>query len=171
MTRLMKTLNGKLSPDSDRAFIAHYMRKHGSVPLWVLSKDLTFGNMNHFYQLQKRGVQNDACKIISTNSCGCIKFGMRINPHDLLKAFDVLSDFRNLCAHDERLYCAKTKGGEGFGVMCVCLAMVLPENDFFELSRDLATLMDKYKSRLHNVTADSLMEDMGILVSGQMANS
>ena len=47
-----------------RLFVAHYIASYGEVPLWVLSNDLTFGNMSHFFQLIKRGDQNSVCKYL-----------------------------------------------------------------------------------------------------------
>ena len=55
----------------------------------------------------KRGGQNAVCKhlyVTTMRSAG----DKRITPHDVLRAYDVLVYFRNLCAHDERLYCACT---------------------------------------------------------------
>jgi abortive infection bacteriophage resistance protein len=110
ISKLMETLNGKIVEDgSHKSFITHYVRKYGSVPLWVLSNDLTFGNISHFYQLQKRSIQNTICKRIDELRGQ----GARTAPEELLHITSVLVDFRNLCAHDERLYCAKTgKSGD-----------------------------------------------------------
>lgn len=53
-----KSKGGRASED----FIAHYRQNYDEVPLWVLVKDLTFGNVSYFYGLQKRSVQNLICK-------------------------------------------------------------------------------------------------------------
>lgn len=109
---LMRVMNGKLTDRSKmRPFVRHYMDAYGKVPLWVLQNDLTFGNISHFYQLQRRSVQNNACKIAAEIS-GC---GRRLNPHDMLRMFDVLVGYRNICAHDERLYCAMS-GEQNFPI-------------------------------------------------------
>lgn len=63
---LLNLLNDKVSNEQRmRPFVRHYLNKYGAVPLWVLQNDLTFGNISHFYQLQKRGVQNAACKLVN----------------------------------------------------------------------------------------------------------
>lgn len=162
LSKLMDTLARKRSIDSDRAFISHYMKEHGSVPLWVLANDLTFGNVHHFYQLQKTGVQNAACKIIAKNSDEAAQTGRRLKPQELLRAFEILVSFRNLCAHDERLYCHRTKGGDGYGTMCEMLCRILPEDDANEFFLDLGRLMKRFDGKLHNVTIEGLMSDMGI---------
>lgn len=163
MSRLMETINGKLSDSPIRKpFVNHYIDRYGSVPLWVLSNDLTFGNMSHFYQLQTRSVQNRACKLVFEAN-GWKEKGFRINPLELLHAFSVLSEFRNLCAHDDRLYCAKVGRSKDidYSQMTFQLFKIIPEDDFKCFTDDVAGLFEKYGEDLHVVTPRSLMKDMG----------
>ena len=136
---LMRRLNGKLRPGKRmRPFVKHYLDEYGVVPLWVLQNDLTFGNMEHFYQLQKRGVQNGACRIVGEIA----GHGHRIGARELLHAFVVLVGFRNICAHEDRLYCADVKGAH-FDEMVNMLCMVLPQE---ELDRFVAGVSEVSKS-------------------------
>ena len=157
MANLMKILNGKLTNKKKmRPFVKHYLNSYGKVPLWVLQNDLTFGNIAHFYQLQQniahfyqlqqRGVQNAACKIVGEISGR----GVRLNPHDLLRAFDVLVGFRNICAHDERLYCATVKGAR-FADMFDELCVVLPEEDTHAMIDTLNSLIRAYQGKIDRV--------------------
>ncbi len=110
LNKLMAILNTKVSNGDNKhvsAYVRHYRNKHDAIPLWVLSKDLTFGNMAHFYQLQQRNVQNEACKVIGAAVGLSDK---KIHPIGLLRAFTVLTGFRNICAHGGRLYCATVNG-------------------------------------------------------------
>lgn len=169
MSKLMETINGKLSTSQHRKpFIDHYMNKYGGVPLWVLSNDLTFGNMAHFYQLQTRSVQNRTCKLI-LHASGKSGDGTRLTPHELLHAFSVLSEFRNLCAHDDRLYCAKVgKSGDiDFSDMSFQLFKIIPEEDFDRFIDDIGMLFAKYGEDLHVVTPKSLIKDMGFGYTGK----
>lgn len=161
MSKLMEVLNGKIvEGGSYKSFITHYVKNHGSVPLWVLSNDLTFGNIAHFYQLQKRSIQSLICKRIGEIRGGNLK---RISPEELLHIISVLVDFRNLCAHDERLYCAKT--GRSCDItyehMGYCLFRILSNEEVEEYMSDLSDLFEKYGNRLHVVTHQSLMSEMG----------
>lgn len=73
--------------------ISHYMEKHGYVPLWVLSKVMTFGRTNSFYScLQNRDKQE-------------IASAFNLNPRAFKCIIDFLSTLRNKCAHGERIYC------------------------------------------------------------------
>lgn len=60
----------------------------------------------------KRSDQNSTCKHLFRTTLRA-KDAKRITPHEVLRAYDVLTHFRNLCAHDERLYCAKV-GNDGY---------------------------------------------------------
>ena len=47
MNKLMEFLNRELVVGpATHPFAAHYIASYGEVPLWVLSNDLTFGNMS-----------------------------------------------------------------------------------------------------------------------------
>ena len=137
MANLMRILNGKLTNTKRmRPFVKHYLNCYGSVPLWVLQNDLTFGNIAHFYQLQTRNVQNAACKTIGEIAGR----NARLTPHDLLRVFDVLVGFRNICAHDERLYCATVKGAR-FVDLIRYMNRILPQADMKRLMNDLGFLV------------------------------
>lgn len=145
LNTLIGIFTRKLTPGAqNRPFTSHYLEKYGKVPLWVLQNDLTFGNIEHFYQLQQRSIQNEACKIISSvseteNRIGCL---------ELLRTLMVLVDYRNICAHDDRLYCANVRGA-CFDAMLEYLWMVItPEahsslcSGLVELAASFAGLID-----------------------------
>lgn len=161
LTDLMKRLNEKLSIESSsRPFIAHYMSSYGEVPLWVLANDLTFGNMSHFFQLMKRGDQNAVCKYLSQTTLRD-KCAKRITPHDVLRAYSVLTHFRNLCAHDERLYCAK-HGNDTYSTMLSFLEIALPVDTVNALKADVIELLHKYEGDLRVITAQDLRKQLGV---------
>ena len=85
INKLMGILNKKLVVGpATRPFVEHYLTAYGEVPLWVLSNDLTFGNMSHFYQLMKRGDQNSVCKHLFKTTLRTKSDG-RITPHEVLR--------------------------------------------------------------------------------------
>lgn len=161
LNMLMGVLNKKLVVGSaTRPFVEHYITSYNEVPLWVLSNDLTFGNMSHFFQLMKRGDQNSVCKnLFKTTLRG--NDDKRITPHEVLRAYDVLTHFRNLCAHDERLYCAKV-GNDGYATMLKLLEVALPSKEVTDMRNHIASLLGKYDDSLHVVTACDLKRQLGI---------
>ena len=156
LNRLMKTLTGKLViKGSTRPFVAHYLKVYGSVPLWVLANDLTFGNMAHFFQLMKRGEQNSVCKQLFETA---LRFAgdKRITRHEVLRAF------RNLCAHDERLYCARF-GNDTYSTMLKLMDVAIPKAMVDKLKSEIRDLLDRYENNLHVITATDLRIQLGLM--------
>ena len=72
--------------------ISHYMLEYGYVPLWVLVNALTLGSISKFYSYLSQKDQND------------IGRHFMLKPDEMNSFLQVLTIFRNACAHDERLY-------------------------------------------------------------------
>lgn len=163
LTKLMGILNSKVG-SKGKPFTKHYMETYGFVPLWVLQNDLTFGNISNFYQLQKRGIQNHACKLILEANG---EENRKLSADTLLRAFSVLVDFRNICAHDERLYCAKVGKSHDidFSQMAFYLMQVLPMEEFEHFIDEILNLFSEHKENLHVVTRESLLKGMGFNIS------
>lgn len=141
---LMRRLNNKLKLKGNTPpFIRHYIETYGDVPLWVLQNDLTFGNIEHFYQLQQRGVQNTACRIVSQIA----GHGKRIGARELLHALNILVGFRNICAHGDRYYCASVKGCHT-DKMLNALDAVLPRDRLARLTSSLMEVTNRYKGKI-----------------------
>lgn len=73
--------------------IEHYLKNHKYVPLWVLSTVVTFGKLNSFY----------SCMLYSEKIAVAKEFGL--TPDVFKTLVDVIAEFRNKCAHGERIYC------------------------------------------------------------------
>lgn len=64
LTSILKRTRDK----SDSDFISHYRNAHGSVPIWVLDNALTFGNIQHFFNLMKPNEKASVCKMIAEST-------------------------------------------------------------------------------------------------------
>lgn len=158
---LMKRLNDKLVIKSGtRDFIRHYVKKHGTVPLWVLANDLTFGNIIHFYQLMQENDRRRVCSIIAKVAERDSKTRGYLSERDLLRASNFLNHFRNICAHDERLYCARIDS-KGFSYVPLELRNLLPNDEVDSFLTEVAQLYMTYKGKLHNMDFEDLMNAMG----------
>ena len=49
----------RLKKGSSSKFVEHYRQDYGVVPIWVLCNDLTFGNMEHFFNHNKHPQNRD----------------------------------------------------------------------------------------------------------------
>ena len=137
-----------------KPFTRHYVETYGMVPLWVLQNDLTFGNISHFYQLQKRGIQNAAARSVSASSGARGRIGAK----ELLRVFDVLVGFRNICAHDDRLYCASVSGAH-FDAALTSLYRILNDSQRARLSASIGEVTMEFMGRIRPSSLNSMYTD------------
>lgn len=164
---MLKIIKGQLRNDSDYAYIRHYIAKYDYVPLWVLLNVLTLGQLSKIYCCQKGRVQIQVCE----------DFGpIKIN--EMAKMLAVMTKFRNVCAHNDRLFDFRTKdalmdmkiherlslpkeqgryiyGKNDLFAQLIILKLLLPEDEFKALFHDM-----KVCFRKHPVHKD-VLEKMG----------
>ena len=75
----------------------HYLSNYGYIPLWVLVKVLSFGIMSEFYGILKHEDQKEIAKV----------YGLNIETLEIYLA--ILSNYRNLCAHEDIIYDHRTQ--------------------------------------------------------------
>lgn len=85
---------------SDEKFIEHHIKSKNSVfPIWVVFEVLSFGTISKFYKNMKTIDKKNISKLYFNN----------IDYLYIENWVNVLSNFRNLCAHNSRLYNRKIK--------------------------------------------------------------
>ena len=94
--RLIATLQ-RAASTTDYVYINYYRNTYGNIPLWVLINVLTFGNLSKMYKVFPQSLQSKVCK----------NFGI-INQRQMEQFLSVLTKFRNVCAHGERLFTYRT---------------------------------------------------------------
>ena len=111
-------------------YINHYIMKHGYVPLWVLVNALSLGTISKFYELMKQPLRVKVAKAFN------------VNENDLRIYIKVLAFWRNLCAHDERLYDTKSINTVSLPDTKYHLNLNLPKqgNQFIQGKKDLFSL-------------------------------
>lgn len=75
----------------------HYMTKYKFVPLWILVKVLSFGLINELFGILKEEDKEE------------IAHYYRIDKDTLKVYIQLLSNYRNLCAHEDMVYDHKTQ--------------------------------------------------------------
>lgn len=105
ITTVYRTLGQQRKNRNDS--IKSYLEQHGYMPMWILMNVLTFGNVSHLFTLQKKEVQLNLINTLNLNSKPTISDELSIvNTSRILQ---ILSIFRNICAHNERFYQTKIK--------------------------------------------------------------
>lgn len=90
IANLQREVSRQLSKNNP--MISHYILEYGYVPLWVMVNTLTLGTISVFYSSLKQQDQNNIGRFFS------------LKPDEMKTMLQVLSIYRNACAHDERLY-------------------------------------------------------------------
>ena len=167
LQNMLKIIKGQLRNDSDYVYIRHYMKKYNYVPLWVLFNVLTIGQLSKIYSCQKGRVQIQVCQ-----DFGSIKI------NEMIKMLAVMTKFRNVCAHNDRLFDFRTKdalcdmkiyerlsiprtsgryvyGKNDLFAQVIILKLLLPEDEFKTFFHELKVCFRKHP--VHK----AVMEKMG----------
>jgi abortive infection bacteriophage resistance protein len=164
-----------LTRPTQYAYIEHHKNNHQNVPLWVLVNALTFGTVSKIYEYAKPQIQS----AVSMEFEG-------ITEQQLKQLLRVLTDFRNVCAHNERLFthrCAKydipdlplhkklsiSKNGQEYvygkrDYFSVVLAFryMLPHKDFLTFKQTLSMLLDHAIQQIGQFPMPELLQIMGM---------
>lgn len=120
--KLINTLNNtiKISLEKKskryRGYIDHYVTNHGHVPLWVLVRAMTLGEISKFYRCMRPCEREE------------IASEFNINSRQLENFARVIVEFRNVVAHDERLFCKKLQNNRVSKKLEVFDAMRIEKN-------------------------------------------
>lgn len=137
--RLSDTLRHRRDNDRRKEYVQHYIDAYDCVPLWVLASTLSFGDVSMLFDFQLDKVQNRMCSFV------CEVSGKRvIPPRKMQEAFNILTQFRNICAHGERFYCARVgaRGNWGFADLLRAMSIVLTEKEVADYARSLKSIID-----------------------------
>lgn len=93
VARLIRAFREIVTPPFSHRYIEHQWTKHNNIPLWVAIKAVTLGTTSKMYSLCTQDVQ----AAVSLEFSG-------VRERQLVSMLDFLTQVRNVCAHNERLY-------------------------------------------------------------------
>lgn len=93
VSELISKFNGILSSHKYR-YVTHYNNRHDDIPLWVIICAMSFGKVSVLYDLCLPGVKKRICDEYN---------GMK-SPDHMTNILKLLTKYRNVSAHNERLY-------------------------------------------------------------------
>lgn len=157
-----------------KPYINHYVLNYGFVPLWVLVNAISLGRLSQFYSLMDQSVRVKVSK------------HWNVMEQDLDQFIKNLSYFRNLCAHDERLYNAKNNqiipdtkhhaflnisringnyisGKNDLLSLVITLKMLLPEEKFNTMCNQIEGRKKSLEQKLKSISAITVFEQMGFV--------
>lgn len=150
----------------------HYLSNYGYIPLWILVKVLSFGIVSELYTILKDEEQLSISNFYGTD------------PQTLSIYLAVLSNYRNLCAHEDILYDHKTQrsipdnkyhfeldlskeddeyihGKNDLYSLIIILKIMLTEREFRNLMNEVSYEIDYLEGRVKSITKEVLLNKIG----------
>ena len=123
----------------------HYANKYGYIPLWVSVKVLSFGIISELFTILKK---DDQYEIVDL-------YGLEIDSYaNYLK---VLSNYRNLCAHEDIVYDNRTHTCIDDSIYHRLLNIPMMNNEYIYGKNDVFSLIIIFKEMLNNDEIKSLV--------------
>ena len=171
--KLIKILDNVANKNKDHKYLVYQRNKYHNVPLWVILNALTFGQISKIFEFLPQKMQGLICQ----------DFG-NIKKNDMIKYLKVLTLYRNVCAHNERLFSHHTYSSNPDTLIhkklnipkhhskyicgkndlfCVVITFrhLLPRADFLVFKKHLMHIFNQYKKKNSNLKLDKLYEYMG----------
>ena len=151
----------------------HYITKYHYVPLWILVKVLSFGLINELYGILKEEDKNEIASIYNISS------------DDFKIYLQLLSNYRNLCAHEDIVYEHKTQnyindtiyhsklnlrqnefgeyiqGKRDLFAVIIMLKRLLQKDRFAECMLEIDTILNRFDNNVETIKNDKLLSKMG----------
>lgn len=96
INKLIRILDNLANGNSEYEYVNYQRRVYRNVPLWVLVNTMTFGQISKMYSFLKPGMRSKIARNYT-----------HVNDRELEQYLKVLVLYRNVCAHNERLYSHK----------------------------------------------------------------
>lgn len=176
INKLVEILSENLENADSWMYVKHYVDRDDNVPLWVLIKTLTFGNISKMYTYQKPEIQSKICHNFP-----------EIREDQMSVVLDILTRYRNVCAHNERLYDFKykrkhlktTRYHKEFGIttnkntanlfeVVISLKLLLKKDDFDCLINEIKNDLDLLSIRTNQIQRKQILQLMGFPENWEM---
>ena len=152
---------------------SHYINKYKYVPLWILVKVLSFGLINELYGILKPEDKNEIADYY------------KLSPEELKTYLQLLSNYRNLCAHEDMVYNHRTQisidntiyhkllnikkdefdeyvnGKNDIFSIVIILKRMLQKERFNEFIREINRIIDSFDKNVDTIPIEYLLGKMG----------
>ena len=157
---------------SQHSATSHYVNNYGYIPLWVLVKVLSFGIVGELYSILKKEDQMSIADI----------YGLDVDT--LANYLTILSNYRNLCAHEDIVFCNKTQrelednvyhkllnipimddeyiyGKNDLFALIIVLKRMLKDEEFSNFIEEIKHNIENLEVNLHSIKIDKVLDGMG----------
>jgi len=174
ITKLISILDYHANKNTEHAYLVHQRKVYNNVPLWVVINALTFGQSSKFYSLLPYNMQSNISKSYD-----------HINEKNLERYLKNLTLFRNVCAHNERLYNFRlqvdfpdtilhlkmgipkvgiqyTQGKRDYFGLVIAFRYLLSKESFKDYKKSLTRLINSYCKTSTRISKSKLLDTMGL---------
>ena len=160
-------LNGK-----QHTATMHYITNYGYIPLWILVKVLSFGILSELYSILDTSDQMDIANFYN------------IDPETLSIYLTILSNYRNLCAHEDILYDHRTQkvipdtkyhqkleiemtdneynyGKNDLFSVIIIMKQMLTKGEFREFLSEISYEIDYLDGKINVIPIDNILNKIG----------
>lgn len=155
-------------PTYKREYMQHYAEHHDGIPLWVLTNYLMFGQIFKFFDFQTESMRDAIARSYSNLYAETHRRPQKIFWAKLRRAYNHIKDFRNICAHGERLYCSCVAPAKDIRFVDVArdLSLVLTKEEDITMVEGVKNMVMKLEKDLPEIPMARVRESMGLTDMG-----
>ena len=150
----------------------HYLTNYGYIPMWILVKVLSFGLISELFMILKPEDQKEIAKYY------------KMDAYDMTVFLPIMSNYRNLCAHEDMLYTYRTQrsipnniyhqklnipkideeyvyGKNDLFSLVLMFKFMLSKEDFKLLVYELGYEVDLLDNKLNSIEIDKVLDKIG----------
>lgn len=173
ITKLIHILDYNANRDTSHDYIVYQRKTYKNVPLWTVVNTLTIGQISKMYSFMQSSIQSKISHCYEA-----------VNERGLKQYLKVITDFRNVCAHNERLFLyhshtdipntalhaklnipvigtSYASGKNDLFALVIALRYLLAKEDFKSFYKQLKKMISDYESKSTPANTGKLLSSMG----------
>ncbi len=151
----------------------HYLKNYGYIPLWILVKVLSFGMVCELYSIM---TDEDKLEVSSV---------FNLTVENLESFLPILSNYRNLCAHEDIVFDHKTErvipdteyhkklnifkmddeyiyGKDDVFAVIIIFKMMLEDSEFRLMLKEFEYELEKLDGKVDSIPVEKILDTMGV---------
>ena len=172
---LIKKMRRQIHTNTHTA-TSHYNTNYGYIPLWIAVKVLSFGIVSELFLILKPDDQKEIAKFFS------------VDEEELKTYLPILSNYRNLCAHEEILFDHRAQrkiddtkwhvflnipkmddeyiyGKDDLFALLIILKQLLRKEDFASILSELNYEISRLEGILNSISIGKVLDRMGFPIN------
>ena len=172
ISKLISILTYEANQNTEHSYVVYQRNTYGNVPLWVIMKTLTLGQTSKMYSFMLPSIKSKVSVHYSN-----------ITEKELIQYLKVLTVFRNICAHNERLFSFETRfeipdttlhkkmripqkgtqylyGKHDMFALLIAFRYLLDKKDFKSLKKELTRLLNSFSATTSVSQKNKLLQAM-----------